>query len=181
MATPKRGGRSRRGGAGRRAGAKGAKGAGAGNRQPQLTSQPTGRTAYVETRRWLLERHGPVCAYCERVVAERTITLDHVTPRKGLTAYDRRDNLVLCCKACNSAKADMPLLSFLLRNRARVIALFKYGQHLSHQLVEMVKDLIPPDEWPAIPPPHSAKRPRRKSSRELFGDDDSGPSPYLDA
>ena len=75
----------------------------------------------------------------------------------------------------------MPILAFLLRNRARVIALFKYGQHLSHQLVEMVKDLIPPDEWPAIPPPHSAKRPRRKSSRELFGDDDSGPSPYLDA
>ena len=101
-------------------------------------------------------------------------------PRRGQTAYDRRDNLVLCCKACNGAKADTPILAFLLRNRARVIALFKYGQHLSHQLVEMVKDLIPPNEWPAIPPPHSAKRPRRKSSRELFGED-HGPSPYLDA
>ncbi|MFN0099192.1 MAG: HNH endonuclease [Gemmatimonadaceae bacterium] len=145
-----------------------------------LTSVPTGRAAYVETRRWLLERHGAVCAYCEREVPERTITLDHVTPRRGQTAYDRRDNLVLCCRACNAAKADTPLLAFLLGNRTRVVALFKYGQHLSHQLVEMVKDLISPDEWPAIPPPRSHHGPRRKSSRELFGPDFGGPSPYLD-
>lgn len=169
-ASPKK--KRRRGGGG---------GGGGGARQPQLTSVPTGRAAYVETRRWLLERFGPTCAYCERIVPERTITLDHVTPRRGQTAYDRRDNLVLCCKVCNAAKADKPILVFLLGNRARVVALFKYGQHLSHQLVEMVKDLIPPDEWPAVPPPHSTGRPKgRKSSRELFGADDRGPSPYLD-
>src|SRR5512144_2375758 len=84
-----------------------------------LTSVPTGRAAYTETREWLLERHGPVCAYCERAVPVRTITLDHVTPRRGQTAYDRRDNLVLCCKACNAAKRDKPILAFLLGNRAR--------------------------------------------------------------
>ncbi|MBX7119264.1 MAG: HNH endonuclease [Gemmatimonadaceae bacterium] len=180
MATSKkssaRGGRSRRGGARRRKGGKGP----AAPRQPQLTSLPTGRAAYVETREWLLDRWGPVCAYCERRVAERTITLDHVTPRRGQTAYDRRDNLVLCCRSCNAAKADTPILAFLLANRARVIGLFKYGQHLSHQLVEMVKDLLPPDEWPALPMPRAHKAPRRKSARELFGPDD-GPSPYLDA
>jgi hypothetical protein len=166
-----RGGKRKRGG----------KGGGAAYRQPTLTSVPTGRAAYTETRRWLLERHGPVCAYCERVVPERTITLDHVTPRRGQTAYDRRDNLVLCCKTCNAAKADKPILAFLLGARSRVIALFKYGQHLSHQLVEMVKDLIPPSEWPAIPPPRPVKKgPRRKSSRELFGSDDEHVSPYLD-
>lgn len=187
MATSKRGGRGRAaaapaaaaGGSDKKKRRRRGGGGGGGRQQPQLTSMPTGRDAYVETRRWLLDRHGPVCAYCERVVKPEAITLDHVTPRKGQTAYDRRDNLVLCCKTCNGAKADMPILAFLLRNRSRVIALFKYGQHLSHQLVEMVKDLIPPDEWPAIPPPHSAKRPRRKSSRELFGED-HGPSPYLD-
>lgn len=180
MAASKSSGRSRRGGAKRR-GRGGKGGGGASARQPQLTSLPTGRAAYVDTRRWLLDRFGPVCAYCERTVAERSITLDHVTPRRGQTAYDRRDNLVLCCKTCNSAKADKPILSFLLTNRARVVALFKYGQHLSHQLVEMVKDLIPPDEWPAIPQPKSAtKGPRRKSSRELFGPDEGGASPYLD-
>lgn len=181
MAAKKRGG-SRRGGGGRKKVA-------TSHRQHALTSHPTGRAAYSETRRWLLARFGPVCAYCERRVPERTITLDHVTPRKGLTAYDRRDNLVLSCPACNALKADKPILAFLLGNRKRVIALYKYGQHLSHQLVEMVKDLLPEDERPPIPtgPPAAPKRSaKRKSWAELHGKDDDDadpyhqPSPYLD-
>lgn len=159
-------------------------GGGGAARQPVLTSVPTGRAAYVETRRWLLEQHGPVCAYCERTVAERTVTLDHVTPRRGLTAYDRRDNLVLCCKTCNSAKADKPILVFLLGNRARVVALYKYGQHLSHQLVEMVKDLLPEHERPQLPKgPAGAKakaRGRRMKWKEMHPHDNDGADPYLD-
>jgi hypothetical protein len=173
---------AKRGGRGRRRG----KGGGAGAKtQPTLTSHPTGRAAYTETRRWLLEQHGSVCAYCERIVSERTITLDHVTPRRGLTAYDRRDNLVLCCKTCNAAKADKPILAFLLGNRARVVALYKYGQHLSHQLVEMVKDLLPAGERPALPRgPAGAKAKtaaKRKKWAEMHPHDDDKGSPYLDA
>jgi len=133
----------------------------------------------VDSRRWLLDQHCPDCAYCERSVAERSITLDHVTPRKGLTAYDRRDNLVLSCKTCNAQKADKPILVFLLASRARVVAMYKYGQHLSHQLVEMIKDLLPEHERPALPSRRRATGKPRKSARELFGADD-GPSPYLD-
>jgi hypothetical protein len=110
----------------------------------------------------------------------RSVTLDHVTPRRGQTAYDRRDNLVLCCKACNAAKKDKPLLAFLLGNKKRVIALYKYGQHLSHQLVEMVKDLLPPEERPPLPTVPHAKRVRRKTSAEIFGHHGHEASPYLD-
>src|SRR3990170_5385875 len=83
----------------------------------QHTSLPTSRNAYNETREWLLKRHGPVCAYCERKIRASLITLDHVTPRKGKTAYDRRDNLVLACPACNIEKADKPFLTFLLARK----------------------------------------------------------------
>ncbi|MEK6612873.1 MAG: HNH endonuclease [Gemmatimonadota bacterium] len=145
-----------------------------------LTSVPTGRAAYTDTREWLLEQHGPVCAYCEGVIPIRSVTLDHVTPRRGQTAYDRRDNLVLCCKACNAVKKDKPLLVFLLGSRKRVIAMYKYGQHLSHQLVEMVKDLLPPEERPELPTIPHARRVRRKTSAEVFGDHGRGASPYLD-
>jgi hypothetical protein len=145
-----------------------------------LTSHPTGRAAYSDTREWLLEQHGPVCAYCESVIPVRSVTLDHVTPRRGQTAYDRRDNLVLCCKACNAAKKDQAILAFLLGNRKRVVALYKYGQHLSHQLVEMVKDLLPPAERPPLPTIPHAKRVRRKTAAEVFGDAGKGASPYLD-
>lgn len=145
-----------------------------------LTSVPTGRAAYTDTREWLLHEHGPICAYCESVIPVRSVTLDHVTPRRGQTAYDRRDNLVLCCKACNAAKKDKPLLAFLLGNKKRVVALYKYGQHLSHQLVEMVKDLLPEDERPSLPTIPRARRVRRKTSAEIFGNHGHEASPYLD-
>lgn len=173
---------AKRPGASRRRRSRGGKGgAYAPTPKVTLTSVPTGRAAYTDTREWLLAQHGPVCAYCERTVPPRTITLDHVTPRRGQTAYDRRDNLVLCCKACNAAKKDKAILAFLLGNRSRVVALYKYGQHLSHQLVEMVKDLLPPDQRPVLPTVPHAKRVRRKTSAEIFGDHGhGGASPYLD-
>jgi 5-methylcytosine-specific restriction endonuclease McrA len=52
-------------------------------KQEHETSLPTSLNAYVETREWLLARHGPHCAYCGRKVAKATITLDHVAPRRG--------------------------------------------------------------------------------------------------
>ena len=105
------------------------------------TSHPTSRNAYQDTREWLLKQHGPICAYCGRRFATRTMTLDHVTPRRGLTAYDRRDNLVLACKSCNSAKADSPILKFLLEKRVRAKNLTRFGKHLSPMLVTMARDL----------------------------------------
>jgi len=111
----------------------------------RLTSLPTGRRAYVDTREWLLDRYGPKCAYCgERVVAD-DITLDHVTPRRGLTAYDRRDNLVLACRPCNAKKADQPILAFLLARRERAYTLLRYGMHLSPMLVDLAREIAGPE------------------------------------
>ena len=108
------------------------------------TSHPTSRNAYQDTREWLLKEHGPICAYCGKHFPSRTMTLDHVTPRRGQTAYDRRDNLVLACKTCNSAKADSPILKFLLEKRTRARFLARYGRHLSPMLVKMARDLVGP-------------------------------------
>ena len=111
----------------------------------QLTSLPTGRRAYNDTRQWLLDRHGPVCAYCARRVAADDITLDHVTPRRGQTAYDRRDNLVLACQRCNGVKADTPILAFLLGRRERAESLLRYGLHLSPMLVDLARQIAGPE------------------------------------
>lgn len=109
------------------------------------TSLPTTRGAYAETRQWLLDRHGPICAYCETVVDPESVTLDHVTPRKGKSAYDRRDNLVLACTSCNAEKADRPILAFLLARRSRAANLLHYGSHLSPMLLELVRDIAGPE------------------------------------
>ena len=55
-------------------------------------------------RDWLLAQHGSFCAYCGIETPPDVITLDHVRPRRGQTAYDRPDNLVLACRDCNAAR-----------------------------------------------------------------------------
>lgn len=143
----------------------------------QLTSQPTSRNAYVETRAWLLERHGPVCAYCGNRFSARVMTLDHVTPRRGQTAYDRRDNLVLACPGCNAAKRDTAPLAFLLAVRGRAVNLLRYGAHLSPMLVDLARSLVPAG---TVVPPADETRPAPGARAALDDLDDDGESPYRD-
>jgi 5-methylcytosine-specific restriction endonuclease McrA len=71
------------------------------------------------------------------------MTLDHVAPRRGQSAYDRRDNLVLACTSCNQKKRDLAPLAFLLGARSRAANLLKYGKHLSAGLLELARSLVP--------------------------------------
>jgi hypothetical protein len=97
----------------------------------------------MTTRAWLLKEYGPTCAYCGGTFTARKMTLDHVAPRRGQTAYDRRDNLVLACTTCNAAKRDQSPLAYLLGMRSRAVNLAKFGAHLSQGLLEMARSLIP--------------------------------------
>ena len=100
------------------------------------------------------------------------MTLDHVAPRRGQTAYDRRDNLVLACPGCNMAKRDLAPLAFLLGARTRAAALLRYGAHLSPMLLDMARSLAPAGD-------DAAPDPRDEAID--WGDlDDDGESPYRD-
>jgi len=101
------------------------------------------------------------------------MTLDHVTPRRGQTAYDRRDNLVLACPGCNAAKRDLAPLAFLLGDRTRAANLLAYGAHLSPMLLDLARSLVAPD---AAPPTTS----ERLRYADLALDDLDGESPYRD-
>jgi 5-methylcytosine-specific restriction endonuclease McrA len=113
------------------------------------TLRRSGGRSYQAHRDWLLAQHGSVCAYCGRTIPQDDITLDHVRPRKGQTAYDRPDNLVLACPTCNAAKADTPFLAFLLARRSRGVFLLHYGDHLSEGIKEIVRQVT---ERPLLPP-----------------------------
>ena len=146
-------------------------------RVSEHSSLPTGRTAYAETRAWLLAHHGPVCAYCAKVCSPRTITLDHVTPRKGQSAYDRRDNLVLACRRCNTAKADKPFLVFLFAQRSRAERLLRYGTHLSEGILDILRGMVGESGTATAIPAMAVSSASRMRSRIIYGPDD-GPSPY---
>jgi 5-methylcytosine-specific restriction endonuclease McrA len=169
-AKPARGGPSRR-----RGGRKKKSPAKAGHRE--LTSLPTTRGAQVATRAWLLKHYGPHCAYCGLKFESRVITLDHVAPRRGQTAYDRRDNLVLACRPCNALKRDQAPLAFLLARRSRAAHLLKYGAHLSAGLLDLARPLLRhPD-----PAPEQGTNGSKPGRIHWGASDDDGPSPYRDA
>lgn len=154
---------------------------GSGHGHHELTSHPTSRGAYVETRVWLLKTYGPHCAYCGRKFAADVMTLDHVAPRRGQSAYDRRDNLVLACPTCNAAKKDKAPLAYLLASKRRAAHLLKYGAHLSHGLLELARPIAerhgPTAEHPATP---SHAHPPRKERHRYGPAHPDEESPYRD-
>jgi hypothetical protein len=125
---------------------------------------------------WLLKEYGPICAYCGETFPPKVLTLDHVTPRRGRSAYDRRDNLVLACKDCNGRKADKPFLAWIIGNKARARHLYVNGQHLSVGIVEILAPMVGTDfVMPAKPKPVKPVAPR-----PVFGPDDEDVSPYAE-
>ena len=101
------------------------------------------------------------------------MTLDHVQPRRGQTAYDRRDNLVLACQECNAAKRDLAPIAFLLARRSRAVNLLRYGSHLSPMLLDLARSLVPPGT--EVPGEISPVR-----ITDWGDEDDDGESPYKD-
>lgn len=144
--------------------------------QERATSLPTGRAAYQDTRVWLLKEHGPICAYCGQTFPAKVLTLDHVTPRKGRSAYDRRDNLVLACADCNGRKADMPFVAWILRDKVRARHLYLYGQHLSVGILDILRPMVGTEL------DHLLQRPKRGpvAPRPVYADEDDDLDPYAD-
>jgi hypothetical protein len=122
----------------------------------------------------LLKQHGAICAYCGREFTQQVMTLDHVAPRRGQTAYDRRDNLVLACRGCNEAKRDISPLAYLLAVRSRAGNLLRYGAHLSPGLLDLARSLTPKEHQT------QAESNGARPDRITYGGTDDGDSPYRD-
>jgi hypothetical protein len=102
------------------------------------------------------------------------MTLDHVAPRRGQKAYDRRDNIVLACPGCNILKRDQSPLAFLLASRSRAVNLVKYGEHLSQMLFDLARSLVPD----SVPVPKTSTH--KYAPKHAFNGDGGGDSPYKD-
>jgi hypothetical protein len=108
------------------------------------------------------------------------MTLDHVAPRRGQTAYDRRDNLVLACPGCNMIKRDQAPLAFLLGSRIRAVNLVKYGAHLSPMLVDLARSLVPAGDLDAVDESRTVKATNGASGGWATLADLDDESPYRD-
>lgn len=64
----------------------------------------------------LIERDGPLCAYCDKIPVSYEV--DHFIPR-ARGGQDLMTNLVLACPPCNRAKRDKPPEVFLRDDQGR--------------------------------------------------------------
>lgn len=79
----------------------------------QGQAQPQGRWIRVSKRAAIYERDGWACAYCGRGPRDARrldqaaviLTLDHLTPRSQ-GGGNGAENLVSCCRTCNSSRQD---------------------------------------------------------------------------
>lgn len=79
---------------------------------------------------------GETCAYC----GGKATTIDHLIP-KSSGGLDTEDNMVPCCKSCNSSKKDKPLSDFL--NDSFV---YQY-QNVNHELVRSNDKIMKIVQW----------------------------------
>jgi len=73
-----------------------------------------GKWIRADKRLAIYLRDGLSCAYCgaEMEHGDTQLTLDHVAPQE-LGGSNEAENLVCCCKRCNSAKQDKPVKDFI--------------------------------------------------------------------
>lgn len=53
-----------------------------------------------------------LCFYCHELIPRKLRSLDHLIPHSRGGGVSQ-DNIVLCCRFCNNAKADMTLAEFV--------------------------------------------------------------------
>lgn len=73
-----------------------------------------------------------ICAYCGTALKDEYKTLDHVIPQcAGGKGY--ANNIVICCSACNKAKANQDINTFLDASEERINHFYNYLNLIDNQ------------------------------------------------
>lgn len=80
-----------------------------------------------------LKKVGNICAYCGKVLNEKKKTIDYILPiRAGGKGYP--NNIVICCRKCNTKKGDLDINTFFENNKLRLQNFYNYLQIIDTQL-----------------------------------------------
>lgn len=86
-------------------------------------------TKYARSRRYLIDRIGEFCSYCERKI-EANLAVEHVQPKATNPALALEwDNFLLGCTNCNSTKGDksVVLTDFVWPDMDNTFEYFEYN------------------------------------------------------
>jgi len=97
------------------------------------------------SRRSIFARDNYTCQYCG--VQSRDLTIDHIVPKK-LGGGLQWDNLVACCRRCNTRKGDKPLLHSGMRlarqpRRPRYVPYISLTKYINGAKNAVWRDYLP--------------------------------------
>jgi len=59
----------------------------------------------------VIERDGLLCCYCDRVLNQETLTMDHIVPDSKRGTFNAT-NLTVACKPCNNKRGNQPFFEY---------------------------------------------------------------------
>lgn len=98
-------------------------------------------TSKIPTKKKILSRDGYICQYCSLQLNSQSSTIDHIIPvfmHKNKKDANTWENMVACCKKCNSKKGDK-LLEFTDMQLIRQPKRPNYGINLHNPPVEWME------------------------------------------
>lgn len=102
-----------------------------------------GKWIRPEKRRAIYVRDNLACVYCGKHIDEGIeLTLDHVHPTE-LGGSNEAENLVTCCKQCNSAKGKKTIRQFLAYLRSKGVNVDRLAAKIRNHVarkIYIVKD-----------------------------------------
>ena len=75
-------------------------------------------TKYLAVRRQDLQ-----CLYCGDVITFSSAEMDHIIPRRGVGATNKRENLAAVCRQCNQKKSNIPLAVWVAKQSSPYITM----------------------------------------------------------
>jgi hypothetical protein len=84
-------------------------------------------------RQKVILRDQSLCAFCDRLLSPKEITLDHLIPASQGGSY-HSTNLTVACFDCNNDRDTTPFLTYLERLKAPAYKLEKFQRLLNNQL-----------------------------------------------
>jgi HNH endonuclease len=63
-------------------------------------------------REYVINRDGSLCCYCDKVLTEETITLEHIIPDSENGTFNAT-NLTIACYQCNNKRGNKPFFAYI--------------------------------------------------------------------
>ncbi len=80
---------------------------------------------FKKIKQYVILRDGLICAYCDKILTEDSVTLDHIVPSSKRGTFNTT-NLTVSCFDCNNKRGSRPLFDFLKKINANQQKIDKY-------------------------------------------------------